>query len=153
MYLNLVIFILYLLKMWPICGQYVVISALYTTDIQRDMTTQAPPRNFNTGWLSELDGRTAIAQEMRERFRAFTDDLGGAETLSYAKRSLVERALWLEFWLAQQEQALAGGADFDVGKWTQAANALQGILSKLGLDRQAKDVPSLNEYLARKAST
>jgi hypothetical protein len=90
---------------------------------------------------------------MRERFRAFTDDLGGADTLSYAKRSLVERALWLEFWLAQQEQALAGGSDFDVGKWTQAANALQGILSKLGLDRQAKDLPSLNEYLARKAST
>jgi len=117
------------------------------------MTTQAPPKKFNTGWLSELDGRTAIAQEMRERFRAFTDDLGGADTLSYAKRSLVERALWLEFWLAQQEQALAGGSDFDVGKWTQAANALQGILSKLGLDRQAKDVPSLNEYLARKAST
>ena len=117
------------------------------------MTTQAPPRNFNTGWLSELDGRTAIAQEMRERFRAFTDDLGGADTLSYAKRSLVERALWLEFWLAQQEQALAGGSDFDVGKWTQAANALQGILSKLGLDRRAKDLPSLNEYLARKAST
>ena len=117
------------------------------------MTTQAPPKKFNTGWLSELDGRTAIAQEMRERFRAFTDDLGGADTLSYAKRSLVERALWLEFWLAQQEQALAGGSDFDVGKWTQAANALQGILSKLGLDRRAKDVPSLNEYLARKAST
>jgi hypothetical protein len=117
------------------------------------MTTKTPPSKFNTGWLSELDGRTAIAQEMRERFRAFTDDLGGADTLSYAKRSLVERALWLEFWLAQQEQALAGGSDFDVGKWTQAANALQGILSKLGLDRQAKDVPSLNEYLARKAST
>jgi hypothetical protein len=117
------------------------------------MTTKTPPSKFNTGWLSELDGRTAIAQEMRERFRAFTDDLGGADTLSYAKRSLVERALWLEFWLAQQEQALAGGSDFDVGKWTQAANALQGILSKLGLDRRAKDVPSLNEYLARKAST
>ena len=117
------------------------------------MTHKTPPKKFSTGWLSELDGRTAIAQEMRERFRAFTDDLGGAETLSYAKRSLVERALWLEFWLAQQEQALAGGSDFDVGKWVQAANALQGILSKLGLDRQAKDVPSLNEYLARKAST
>jgi hypothetical protein len=117
------------------------------------MTHKTPPKKFNTGWLSELDGRTAIAQEMRERFRAFTDDLGGAETLSYAKRSLVERALWLEFWLAQQEQALAGGSDFDVGKWVQAANGLQGILSKLGLDRQAKDVPSLNEYLARKAST
>ena len=90
---------------------------------------------------------SAIAQEMRERFRAFTDDLGGAETLSYAKRSLVERALWLEFWLAQQEQALAGGSDFDVGKWTQAANSLQGILSKLGLERQAKDVPNLSDFI------
>ena len=116
------------------------------------MTTKTPPKNFNTGWLSELDGRTAIAQEMRERFRAFTDDLGGADTLSYAKRSLVERALWLEFWLAQQEQALAGGSDFDVGKWTQAANALQGILTKLGLDRQAKDVPHLHDYLKQKAT-
>ena len=117
------------------------------------MTTKTPPSKFNTGWLSELDGRTAIAQVMRERYAAFTNDLGGVERLSYAQRSLVERALWLEFWLAQQEQALAGGSDFDVGKWVQAANGLQGILSKLGLDRQAKDVPSLNEYLARKAST
>ena len=111
------------------------------------MTHKTPPNKFSTGWLSELDGRTAIAQEMRERFRAFTDDLGGAETLSYAKRSLVERALWLEFWLAQQEQALAGGSDFDVGKWTQAANSLQGILSKLGLERQAKDVPNLSDFI------
>ena len=116
------------------------------------MTTKTPPSKFNTGWLSELDGRTAIAQVMRERYAAFTNDLGGVERLSYAQRSLVERALWLEFWLAQQEQALAGGSDFDVGKWTQAANALQGILTKLGLDRQAKDVPHLHDYLKQKAT-
>ena len=57
------------------------------------MTTQAPPKTFNTGWLSELDGRTAIAQEMRARYAAFTNDLGGVDRLSYAQRSLVERAL------------------------------------------------------------
>jgi hypothetical protein len=89
---------------------------------------------------------------MRERFNAFTADLGGVEHLSYAQRSLVERALWLEYWLAQQEQALATGADFDVGKWTQAANSLQGILSKLGLERQAKDVPNLQDYIRGRAS-
>jgi len=76
---------------------------------------------------------------MRERYRAFTDDLGGADSLTYAKRSLVERVLWLEYWLAQQERALAQGQEFDVGRWTQAVNALQGILSKLGLERQDKD--------------
>ena len=66
------------------------------------------------------------------------------------KRQLVERALWLEYWLAEQEQSLARGADFDVGKWVQAANSLQGILTKLGLDRQAKDVPSLSEFLKQR---
>ena len=122
-------------------------------DMQRDMAAKQIPEKYSPGYLDNLDGRLAIAQVMRERFRAFTDDLGGADTLSYAKRSLVERALWLEYWLAEQEQALAKGQDFDVARWTQAANALQGILSKLGLERQAKDLPSLNEYLARKAST
>ena len=116
------------------------------------MTHKTPPKKFNTGWLSELDGRTAIAQVMRERYAAFTNDLGGVDRLSYAQRSLVERALHLEYWLAQQERALIEGADFDVGKWTQAANALQGILTKLGLDRQAKDVPNLHDYLKQRAT-
>lgn len=113
---------------------------------------EAPPERFTTGWLSQLDGRTGIAQVMRERYRAFTDDLGGNDQLSYAQRSLVERGLWLEYWLASQEQALAAGNDFDVGKWTQAANSLQGIYAKLGLQRQAKELPSLDAYLKGKAT-
>jgi len=103
------------------------------------MSLKTPPKKFNTGWRADLDKRTALAQVMRERYRAFTDDLGGADSLTYAKRSLVERVLWLEYWLAQQERALAQGQEFDVGRWTQAVNALQGILSKLGLERQDKD--------------
>jgi len=73
------------------------------------------------------------------------------ERLSYAQRSLVSRALHLEYWLAQQEKALIEGADFDVGKWVQAANGLQGILSKLGLERQARDVPNLSAFLHERA--
>lgn len=112
----------------------------------------APPERFTTGWMKQLDARTTIAQVMRERYRVFTDDLGGNDQLSYAQRSLVERGLWLEYWLANQEQALAIGGDFDVGKWTQAANSLQGIYAKLGLQRQAKDVPNLADYLKSKDS-
>lgn len=107
---------------------------------------QQPPDKFSQGWLDQLDGRTGIAQVMRSRFREFTDDLGGIEHLSYAQRSLVERALWLEYWLADQERALACGEEFNVNRWIQGANSLQGLLSKLGLQRQAKDV-SLGEYL------
>jgi hypothetical protein len=113
----------------------------------------APLAKFANGWIDQLDGRTGIAQAMRERHRAFTDDLGGLNRLSYAQRSLVERALWLEFWLAQQEQALASGGEFDVGRWTQAANSLQGILAKLGLGRVAKDLPDLAQYLAKREAS
>ena len=103
------------------------------------MSLKTPQKKFTTGWRSELDKRTALAQVMRERYLEFTDDLGGRDNLGYAKRSLVERVLWLEYWLADQERALAQGQEFDVGRWTQAVNALQGILSKLGLERQDKD--------------
>ena len=113
---------------------------------------ESPPERFSNGWLDRLDGRTGIAVAMRERYQQFIDDLGGVDRLSYAQRSLVERGLWLEYWLADQERILATGGEFDVGKWTQACNALQGILSKLGLQRQAKDVPDLGEYLAKRTA-
>lgn len=107
------------------------------------------PAQFQAGYLDRLDGRTSIAATMRGRWQEITDDLGGAASLSYAKRSLVERALWLEHWLHVQEQALAEGRaqDFDAGRWTQACNSLLGIFAKLGLDRTAKDVSSLDSYL------
>lgn len=111
----------------------------------------APPQKFAPNWLDTLDGRTGIAQEMRTRYQNMTDDLGGNDRLSYAQRSLATRALWLEYWMQEQERALATGGEFDVGKWTQAANSLQGILSKLGLERQARDV-SLADVMKRRQS-
>lgn len=114
-------------------------------------TLPAPPEEFAAGWLGKLDSRYGLTQEMRQRYAALTDDLGGADTLSYAARSLCERALWLEYWLSMQERELVGGADgaFDVGKWTQAVNSLQGLYSKLGLRRVPRDVPTLRSIIAR----
>lgn len=109
--------------------------------------SKSVPSKFQPGWLDALDSRTAIARQMRERYAALTNDLGGVDALSYAQRSLCERGLWLEFWLSQQERELAEGGDFDVGKWVQAANSLQGIYSKLGLERKAKDVPDLQTWM------
>lgn len=111
------------------------------------MAAKQIPEKYTPGYLDDLDGRLAVAQVMRERFRDFSNDLGGAKNLSYAKRSLIERALFLEFWIAQQEEQLARGQELDVGKWTQANNALSGILTKLGLERQPRDVPDLATFL------
>lgn len=109
-----------------------------------------PPKTFKPNWMNHLDTRTTVAKEMRERFTCMTSDLGGLEHLSYAQKSLVERALWLEHWLRTQESELASGEPFDVGKWVQAANSLQGILSKLGLERQAKNVTSFQDFITGK---
>ena len=111
-----------------------------------------PPAAYAPGWLQSLDGRLGLAKDMRRRFDELTDDLGGADRLSYAQRSLCERALWLEYWLASQERSLASGDDFDVGKWVQAANSLQGIYSKLGLQRQAQDVPDLQSWIKERGA-
>lgn len=117
------------------------------------MTTKAKqaPDKFRPGWIDQLDGRTQIAAAMNARYKAFTDDLGGEQSLSYAQKSLVERALYLEMWIATQELALAQGKteDFDRGGWIQALNGLQGLLSKLGLHRQAREM-NLGDYMAAK---
>ncbi|MDN4501379.1 hypothetical protein QX776_03160 [Alteromonadaceae bacterium BrNp21-10] len=107
----------------------------------------APQETYSANWMQSLDGRTAIAQELRQRHIALTDDLGGLEQLSYQQKALVERALWLEYHLQQEELKLANGQEFDSGKWTQACNALQGIFGKLGLNRVAKTIPALKEYV------
>ncbi len=108
------------------------------------------PERYRPGWLDALDGRLSLARDLRQRFDEVCADLGGKDRLSYMQRSLVERGLWLEFWLSTQERELAGGNEFDVGRWVQAANSLQGIYSKLGLQRQAREVPTLQAYLASK---
>ena len=112
----------------------------------------AIPERFTAGYLDQLDGRTAVAADMRARWDALTADLGGADRLSYSQRSLVERALWLEHWIAQQERILADGGDADTGRMTQATNSLLGLFRTLGLERRARDVtPDLATYIGGKA--
>ena len=112
------------------------------------------PERYSEDWLAKLDGRTAIARVIRDRLEDLQADLGGRDQLSYQQRSLTKRAIWMECIIEQQEIALSRGEDVDQGKLTQAVNSLIGILKTLGLQRQARDVPSLAEYLAkREAST
>ena len=98
-------------------------------------------------WLESLDGRTKVAHHLRGRHNALCNDLGGIEKLSYQQRALVDRAIFLEFQLQQLEQVLVAGKGFDPGAWVQACNALSGLFSKLGLRKQAKEVPTLHQYV------
>jgi hypothetical protein len=106
-----------------------------------------PQTTYTTNWLKSLDQRTTIAQELRQRQTALSNDLGGIVSLSYQQRSLIDRAIFLEYHLQTEELKLATGGDFDSGKWVQACNSLGGIFSKLGLNRHSKDVVSLSDYV------
>jgi len=126
---------------------------MQTESTSKNGKSDTVPERFRQGWLHSLDGRLSLARELRQRYQELTDDLGGADQLSYQRRTLAERAVWLEYHLSRQEQALAeGGEDFNAGQWVQSCNALVGLLKTLGLDRAARDVPSLAEYLAQRAS-
>ena len=116
--------------------------------------TQPIPPKFEAGYLSRLDKRTTVANELRERYEELTNDLGGAEHLSYQQRSLVERALWLEHWLHLQERELCAGRTdgFEAGRWVQSLNALVGLFRAVGLERQSRNVTDLQTYIAGKAS-
>jgi hypothetical protein len=124
----------------------------------RAVITAAPakkrkvPAKFCKGWLETLDGRLGFAQALKSRFAVICTDLGGEDRLSYMQRSLIERSLFLEFWISQHEAALAAGREFNAGSWTQAINALQGLYARLGILRRAREVPALADYLKKGAS-
>lgn len=111
-----------------------------------------PPDTHASGWLGEMDQRMRLSQDLRARYDELLSDLGGAEHVNYAKRSLAERAILLEFWIATQEKRLVEGERVDIGRWTQSLNAYAGLLGKLGLERKARDVPDLQDYLKRHAA-
>ena len=111
------------------------------------------PTRYSADWLEKLDGRTTLARAVNERYESLATDLGGIDALSYQKRSLCKRAIWMEAIIEQQEAALARGQEVDQGKLTQAVNTLSGLWKTLGLERAARDVPDLQTYLAKRETT
>lgn len=106
------------------------------------------PTAFTQDWIARLDGRTRLAQAVRERLGALQTDLGGEPALSYQERSLCRRAVWLEALVEQREAALAKGQEIDEGAHVQSINALIGVWRALGFKRRQREAPSLHEYLA-----
>lgn len=88
-----------------------------------------------SNWLDSLDGRTSVASELQKRHKEFCEDLGGYSSLSYSQRSLVSRALFLEYHLQEQECLMVTGGDFDSKKWISACGCLHRILNTLGLSK------------------
>lgn len=110
------------------------------------------PNEFKPRFLDSLDGRTQAARELRRRLDELQTDLGGEGRLSYARRSLCRRAIWLESFIETCESETALGGQPNVGVQLQALNTLVGLYRSLGLDRVAAEVSDLSTWIEKKES-
>lgn len=103
--------------------------------------------SLTPGFLSTMDGRTALVRTMRRNYETLLNDIGGAGEASHIKASLAERFVFLETLLATLEQEIAAGTtdrDKAVGRWTQAVNSLVGLAKVLGPARRVANAPWLD---------
>src|SRR5215831_19233805 len=107
-----------------------------------------------------VDRRTRIGKALQAWRTELIDDLGGIENLSAAKIALIDSAVKtklildsIEVWILRQP-SLVSGRSRGVLPVVLHRNALVGtlrqILADLGLERRAREVPTLREYLASK---
>jgi hypothetical protein len=108
-----------------------------------------------------MDGRTTEAREVAEWIGDLVADLGGLENLTTAQRTIVEVAGITRMQLARVDAFIAAmpslihyrrRALFPIVAQRQAlADGLCRRLNEIGLERKARRVPSLADYLAAKS--
>jgi hypothetical protein len=99
--------------------------------------------------LDSLDGRTAAAQAARQLIDTLTSDLGDDDQLSEGQRQLVQRAAVCGAIIADYEARWIAGEPIPLNEYLAAVNVQRRVLATLGLERRAKPVETLSEYLAR----
>jgi hypothetical protein len=105
------------------------------------------PVRYGQDFAAVMDGRTRLGREVRDRVQALVIDLGGADTLSHAQRSLCRRAIWLELMVEHEETRIADGQGVDVGPHVQLVNSLLQVYRALGLKRREPPAQRLSDYL------
>lgn len=99
--------------------------------------------------MAGADLRSADYREFRDIVSDLVAHLGGDP--SATQSAIIEEAAGLVYWCRRARLALVNGAEFDIGSYSTATNALRRLLTDLGLHRVAKDItPDLQRYLASK---
>jgi hypothetical protein len=108
-----------------------------------------------------INGRTAEGRYVADQRGDLIASLGGIENVSVQKSWLVEEAAFLRLELAYLKAWLASQSPINKRKraahpivkdYVGLVGALRGVLSDIGLERQTRQLPSLEEYIRDKAS-
>lgn len=123
-------------------------------DLPGNSTAIAAPRrntrsrvgNGSALWLDKVDGRSAEYRRFKDCLGDLIIHLGGDEATEPQKH-LARRAAAIIVWCEKTEAVLARGEDLDITPYATATNSLRRILADLGLERRARDITSLADYL------
>ena len=112
-----------------------------------------PPR-YENGFIEDLDKRTHVFVSLNTAFVEVIADMGGKEGLSHVQVCLAERFVFLKFVLRGIEADIVKNRKKSaelLGKWIQGLNSLNGLAKTVGLERRARQVVNLKEYVRGKA--
>jgi hypothetical protein len=95
-----------------------------------------------------VDGRTQVARRYTDLVAAVVADMGGADNMSEARMQLARRFSALAVQAEQMETRLANGEQIDIGEYSQLTSTLVRVVSRLGINRRARDItPTLSDIL------
>lgn len=114
----------------------------------RGRQTVTIPAQFKPRFWDDSDRRCAVVKTIRQRYQKLKEHCGGDESIQ--RDLLCQRVAFISIILETQEVQAAEGGDLDLGVYTQASNALTGLLKTLGLEKRMKSVTDLREYLDQK---
>jgi hypothetical protein len=101
----------------------------------------------------EGDPNSAWSRRYHDLVVRHIGDLGGRDVLSEAQLSLIRRAASIECELERLDAMLSTGAEVNLDAYGRAASHLRRLFETLGIERKAKPIETLSEYLARTGDT
>lgn len=100
--------------------------------------------------LAEADGNSEWARRYRDLCGLHASDLGGADYLSEAQKSLVRRVAAMEVQCELIESAMSRGEEVDWDLYNRTTGNLRRTLETLGLDRIARNADPVTIYLKKR---
>jgi hypothetical protein len=120
----------------------------------RGLSTTLPtrlPARFKRGVAWNVDRRRKAVREFAQDMMRLGESLGGLDMLSEQQVWIVEEAAYWHSRLLENRAAVLSGRSptLTVGEHQNGTSTLIGLLNKLGLKRVARNVDSLQAFLAK----
>ncbi len=121
--------------------------------VERRSSKQRSRMTNGTALLPDIDGRSALARRFKDITSGILADQGGADQCSESRLQLVRRFAAAAVLAEQLESRLANGEQIDIQDHALLCSTLARLASRIGIERRARDVTTLADYLQQHQGT